>query len=305
MGNPSPVKEVKDLVKPFLVGKNPSPRNIEPREFRDKIFLQKGNSGMTTSDIFKRPGIYHEGKVHMRKKYENDEKQTRMYHRHPLPGEHWQEYKDLEEKDYKDLQEKGKVTVEDLFEKLKALKEDLLKDLAKHLQGDHEKLGEAQKKQAEDLGGKMDRIVNHFVEKPKSALHEYFLIVSLLNDLCLGLDSTGELTMMDNRSGGDRVLWKWEGKSLINKTGLAMDLEGSQEARSKKRGARVLGWDHHGQINQQWNREGKHIRCEGNNLVLDIFNSDMNTGARVQAWSKNRPNTSNQMWDLVPCPDIA
>merc|ERR1719436_1617331 len=42
--NPNPVKEVKDLVKPFLVGKNPSPRKIEPREFRDKIFLKKGNS---------------------------------------------------------------------------------------------------------------------------------------------------------------------------------------------------------------------------------------------------------------------
>ena len=107
--------------------------------------------------------------------------------------------------------------------------------------------------------------------------------------------------MMHKRSGNDRVLWKWEGKSLINKTGLAMDLEG----RSKKPGARVLGWDHHGQINQQWRMEGKHIRCEGNNLVLDIFNSDMNPGARVQAWSKNRPNTSNQMRDLVPCPYIA
>ena len=37
------------------------------------ILLKKNNTGMTTSDIFKRPGIYHEGKVHVRKKYENDE----------------------------------------------------------------------------------------------------------------------------------------------------------------------------------------------------------------------------------------
>ena len=118
---------------------------------------------------------------------------------------------------------------------------------------------------------------------------------SHLNGLCLGLDPyTKELTMMHKRSGNDRVLWEWKGKCLINKTGLAMDLEGG----IKQEGARVLGWGHHGQINQQWRLEGKHIRCEGNSLVLDIFNSDMNPGAKVKVWSRNHPNSPNQMWML-------
>jgi len=125
----------------------------------------------------------------------------------------------------------------------------------------------------------------------------YFHIVSHLNGLCLGLDPvTKELTMMNKRSDNDRVLWRWKGKSLINKAGLAMDLEGN----INKAGTRVQGWDHHGQINQQWRQEGHHIRCEGNDLVLDIFNGDMNPGARVKAWTKNIPNTPNQMWKLEP-----
>ena len=88
------------------------------------------------------------------------------------------------------------------------------------------------------------------------------------------------------------MLWKWEGKSLINKTGLAMDLEGG----NNQTGTRVLGWEHHGQINQQWRMEGKHIRCEGNHLVLDIPDSDMNTGVRLIVWKKNFIDTPNQMW---------
>ena len=100
--------------------------------------------------------------------------------------------------------------------------------------------------------------------------------------------------MLHAREGGDRALWKWEGKSLINKTGLAMDLEGG----SKQIGARVLGRDHHDQINQQWRMEGRHIRCEGNSLVLDIPWSDRSPGTKVKVWSKNRPHTPNQMWKL-------
>ena len=100
--------------------------------------------------------------------------------------------------------------------------------------------------------------------------------------------------MMQKRDGGNRVLWKWEGKSLINKTGLAMDLEGG----NNQTGTRVLGWEHHGQINQQWRMEGKHIRCEGNNLVLDIQESDRRPGTKVKVWSKNHPSSPNQMWKL-------
>ena len=41
---------------------------------------------------------------------------------------------------------------------------------------------------------------------------------SHLNGLCLGLDNfTKELTMLNKRSGGDLALWKWQGKTLINK----------------------------------------------------------------------------------------
>ena len=118
---------------------------------------------------------------------------------------------------------------------------------------------------------------------------------SHLNGLCLGLDrSTNELIMVQKRGGGDRALWKWEGRSLVNKTGLAMDLEGD----SQHPGARVLGWEHHGEINQQWRMEGNHIRCQGNSLVLDIMDNNKNTGARVKVWSKNHHNSSNQMWKL-------
>ena len=119
-------------------------------------------------------------------------------------------------------------------------------------------------------------------------------LFSHLNGLCLGLDRSNELTMMQKRDGGNRVLWKWEGKSLINKTGLAMDLEGG----NNQTGTRVLGWEHHGQINQQWRMEGKHIRCEGNNLVLDIQESDRRPGTKVKVWSKNHPSSPNQMWKL-------
>ena len=46
----------------------------------------------------------------------------------------------------------------------------------------------------------------------------FTVLFSHLNGLCLGLDiSTKELTMMNKRSGGDKALWKWQGKSLINK----------------------------------------------------------------------------------------
>ena len=101
--------------------------------------------------------------------------------------------------------------------------------------------------------------------------------------------------MLPQRGGGDRALWRWEGKSLINKkTGLAMDLEGNR----KEAGARVLGTDYHGLINQQWRLEGKHIRCEGNILVLDIMGNNISTGAWVKVWSKNHPDTPNQMWNF-------
>jgi len=121
----------------------------------------------------------------------------------------------------------------------------------------------------------------------------YFHIVSHLNGLCLGFDHSGELSMMHKRQG-DKVLWKWQGKSLINKQGKAMDLEGN----SKQAGARVLSWDHHGNINQQWRLEGKHLGCQGNNLVLDIMNNDRNPGAKVKVWTKNHPHSPNQMWNL-------
>ena len=111
---------------------------------------------------------------------------------------------------------------------------------------------------------------------------------SYLNGLDLGLDrSTNELIMMDRRDGGDRVLWRWEGKSLINKTGLAME--------ATKSG--VLGLEHNGLINQHWRLEGKNI-CHGNNLVLDIPHSNTDPGINVIVWKKNHPYSSNQMWKL-------
>lgn len=164
-----PIKEVKDLVKPFLDGKNPSPRDIEPREFKDTLFRNTDNTGMTTSDIFKRPGIYLDGKVHVRKKYENDEKQTRMYHRHPLPGEHWEDSKDLAELD--------KEPVNDLFEKLQAMKEDLLKNLGKHLTDDHEKTIHTIEEVGETIMGALKNLDKKVDET------EHRKVVELLADL--------------------------------------------------------------------------------------------------------------------------
>merc|ERR1711874_493447 len=100
--------------------------------------------GITTSDIFKRPGIYHEGKVHVRTKYEKDEKQARMYHRHLLPGEHWE--------DCEDLKEQKRENVKDLFEKLQSQKDKLLKDLTKVLQDEQDKMEENVKKAVVDAG---------------------------------------------------------------------------------------------------------------------------------------------------------
>ena len=117
---------------------------------------------------------------------------------------------------------------------------------------------------------------------------------SHLNNLCLGLDGSNELAMMNKRTGGDNALWKWEGKSLVNKAGQAMDLEGG----SSQPGSRVLGWDLHGNINQQWRLEGKHLGCQGNNLVLDIMDNNRNQGAKVKVWTKNHPPTPNQLWKL-------
>jgi len=122
----------------------------------------------------------------------------------------------------------------------------------------------------------------------------HFYIVSHLNGLCIGVDPvSSELTMMNKRAG-DLALWKWEGKSLINKNGQAMDLEGGKN----HPGTRILGWELHRGINQQWRLEGKHIGCQGNNLVLDIMNNDRNPGARVKVWHRNKPHSTNQMWNL-------
>jgi len=127
----------------------------------------------------------------------------------------------------------------------------------------------------------------------------YFHIVSYLNGLCIELNpNTKELHMASRKAfndrAGDAALWKWEGKCLVNKNGLAMDLEASRN----KAGTRVLGWSLHGQINQQWRMEGKHIGCQGNNLVLDIMDNNRNPGAKVIVWTMNRPSSPNQMWKL-------
>ena len=81
-------------------------------------------------------------------------------------------------------------------------------------------------------------------------------MISYLNGLCIELNpNTKELHMasrkafskrlelfvvdnncyLDDRAG-DAALWKWEGKCLVNKNGLAMDLEASRN----KAGTRVL-----------------------------------------------------------------
>ena len=101
--------------------------------------------------------------------------------------------------------------------------------------------------------------------------------------------------MIDRRDGGDRALWRWEGKCLVNKTGLAMEPEGNSQ---QIQGTRVLGLAYHGLISQQWRLEGKHIRCEANNLVLDIRDANMSTDAHLIVWSKNFRNTPNQLWRL-------
>ena len=58
----------------------------------------------------------------------------------------------------------------------------------------------------------------------------YKMKFSVHNGLCLGIDGSNELAMV-NKTSSDNCLWKWQGNVLVNKAGKAMDLEcGSKDA---------------------------------------------------------------------------
>merc|ERR1711915_824460 len=120
----------------------------------------------------------------------------------------------------------------------------------------------------------------------------YFLIVSQLNSLCLALDDNNRL-VTSIKSRENRLWWRWEGGILRNKTGLVLDIEGS----NMKPGARVLGYSFHGGSNQQWRMEGGNILSKTSGLALDILNNNVNPGATVSVWTKGH-QSKNQMWTM-------
>ena len=140
----------------LLNGKNPSPSEIVKRSVRHSLTFQTGKSGLTTSDIFKRPGIYHKGKVWMRKKYEDDDKQSRMYHRYLLPGE--------ELESHKDVGEQVKITVSDLYQELSDQREELLQDLYSRFREKSEHIEET----IDDLVTAVENVKNHVVESEET-----------------------------------------------------------------------------------------------------------------------------------------
>ena len=127
------------LTAAFLNGKNPCPSDIVKRSMKHRVTFQRGKTGLTTSDIFKRPGICHKGKVYVRTKYKDEIKQSRMYHRYLLPGEELERYKYIEEQ--------VKTPVSDLYRQLIDQKEEILQDLYSRF-----------KEKSERIENKIDRL---------------------------------------------------------------------------------------------------------------------------------------------------
>merc|ERR1711942_578704 len=120
----------------------------------------------------------------------------------------------------------------------------------------------------------------------------YFHIVSHLNGLYLGLDSSNNLCM-NTKSREDSLKWRWEGKILKNKTGLVLDID----VNNQHPGARVCGYNQHGGENQLWRMDKNHIISEHSDLVLDIMDNNRNPGAQVKAWTRGH-HCQNQMWNI-------
>ena len=95
--------------------------------------------------------------------------------------------------------------------------------------------------------------------------------------------------------GGDNQLWRWNGFSIVSKTGLALDVEGG----GTDRGAEVLGWTHHGGDNQKWRIQGDKIISASNNMALDVEGESREAGAKIVCWPlKSEFRTDNQSWKL-------
>ena len=80
--------------------------------------------------------------------------------------------------------------------------------------------------------------------------------------------------------GGDNQLWRWNGFSIVSKSGLALDVEGG----GTDRGAEVLGWTHHGGDNQKWRIQGDKIISVSNNMALDVEGESREAGAKIVCW---------------------
>ena len=159
------------LTAALLNGKNPSPSDLVKSSIRHRVTFQRGKTGLTTSDIFKRPGIYHRGKVYVRTKYKDDIKQSRMYHRHLLPGEELQSYKDIEEQ--------VKITVSDLYQQLIQQREEILLDLYSRFKDKSEHIEDTM----DGLAMAVENVQNHVVESGetvKSVLEKVNKQVSVL-----------------------------------------------------------------------------------------------------------------------------
>ena len=120
----------------------------------------------------------------------------------------------------------------------------------------------------------------------------YFIETS--NGLVLTLNSDDEVVLSE-READDNKLWRLDEDGLLHsKTGLVVDIPGSNE----DAGVRLIGYhDAHGGDNQRFTFEGSTIRSELNGFVFDVEEGAMEEGAAVIMWPAH--GGQNQLFNFV------
>ena len=120
----------------------------------------------------------------------------------------------------------------------------------------------------------------------------YFIETS--NGLVLTLNSDDEVVLSE-READDNKLWRLDEDGLLHsKTGLVVDIPGSNE----DAGVRLIGYhDAHGGDNQRFTFEGSTIRSELNGFVFDVEEGAMEEGAAVIMWPPH--GGENQSFNFV------
>ena len=91
-------------------------------------------------------------------------------------------------------------------------------------------------------------------------------------------------------------LWTWRGNSIVNKRGLALDINrGSSSSEAK-----VIAWSYHGGRNQQWGMVGNKIVSMMHGMCLDITRDSRSKDVDIIVFPvKGSVNSiDNQAWVL-------